>query len=345
MAIISVDAMGGDFAPQAVIEGVSEALEHVRYIDKLLLVGVPEAIESELNRVGCANHPKLEIVAASQVVGMDESAATAIRKKRDSSISVAVDLVKQGRAAAVVSAGHTGAAVAATVVKLRMIEGIERPGIATVFPSPSGPFVLLDAGANVDSKPLHLLHYAIMGDVYARKVLGHERPRVGLLNVGEEDKKGNDLTRIAHAHLRQMPHLNFIGNVEGRDLFGGNVDVVVCDGFVGNVVLKSCEGLAKSIGDMLKNLLKKNMRRKIGALLAKDAFTELKETCDYAAYGGAPLLGVDGVCIIGHGSSNPKAIRNAIRVAGEFVHYQVNDHIKQRIIATNASVSLPPSEL
>jgi glycerol-3-phosphate acyltransferase PlsX len=253
------------------------------------------------------------------------------RSKRKSSINVAVDLVKAGTADAVVSAGNTGAAVASTVLKLRTLPGIERPGISTIFPTPSGHFVLLDAGSTVDCKPMHLVHYAIMGDVYQRHILGTENPRIGLLNVGDESVKGNDLTKQTFKLLSNLKQLNFIGNVEGHDLFTGDVDVVVCDGFVGNVVLKTCESLAGMLGDFLKNSLKKTWVRKFGYLLSRGAYQELRNLADHAEWGGAPLLGVNGVCIIGHGSSSPKAVRNAIRVAGEFVQHQVNTHIVNRV--------------
>jgi len=323
--------MGGDYAPRAVVEGVSEALDRSPDTYRLFLVGPRELIETELASVGKLGDPRVVLVHASEVVGMDEAPAAAMRTKRDSSISVAVDLVKKGEAQAIVSAGSTGAAVATTVVKLRMLAGIERPGIATVFPSPTGHFVLLDAGATVDCKPLHLVHYALMGDVYARHILGKQSPRIGLLSVGEEDTKGNDLTKETFKLLKATPDVHFVGNVEGHDLFEGTVDVVVCDGFVGNVVLKTCESLANAIGHILKEKLQKTLLRQAGYLLSREAYRELKQLTDYAEYGGAPLLGVNGTCIICHGSSSPRAIRNAIRVAGEFVEHQVNQHIVSRV--------------
>ncbi|NOY80794.1 MAG: phosphate acyltransferase PlsX [Kiritimatiellaeota bacterium] len=331
MSSIAVDAMGGDFAPGAVVEGVDLALRSVSGIRKLLLVGDERVVQRELGRIRRNGDPRIEVVHAPEVVQMDEPAITALRGKRQASITVAVNLVREGRADAVVSAGHTGAAVAATVVRLRTLPGVERPGIATVFPSPSGPFVLLDAGANVDAKPEHLVDYAIMGDVYARHILRFEAPRVGLLSVGTEDAKGNDLTKQAFKQLAALPGITFAGNVEGSDLFAGSVDVVVCDGFVGNVVLKCSEGLAKAFGKFLKVLLQKNPVRKAGALLSKNAFREFKILCDAEQYGGAPLLGVNGVCIIGHGSSSPMAICNALRVAAESVDHRLNDRIVRRL--------------
>ena len=331
MLTIAVDAMGGDFAPRAVIEGVGEALAQLPGDFQLLLAGDQARVEEELARVGRKGDPRVRVVHASEVVEMHDPPATAIRAKKDSSINVAVDLVKRGEAEAVFSAGNTGAMVASTVLKFRMLPGIERPGIAAVFPSPAGRFVLLDAGANVDAKPVHLVHYAIMGDVYARHILHIQDPRVGILSVGSEDVKGNELTKEVFRMLKGIPDLNFVGNVEGHDLFSGHVDVVVCDGFVGNVVLKCCESLASAVGHILKDCLGKTLFRKAGYLLSRNAYRELKQMTDYAEYGGAPLLGIDGVCIIGHGSSSPKAVRNAIRVAGEFVQHQVNRHIVTRV--------------
>ena len=331
MTRIAVDAMGGDFAPRAIVEGVGEALDRLGDGIRLVVVGIQEQIESELSRIGKLGDPRLELVHAPEVVRMDDSPAAAIRTKRRSSINLAVDLVKQGEAKAVVSAGNTGAMVASTVLKLRTLPGIERPGIGTVFPSPTGHFVLLDAGSTVDCKPMHLVHYAVMGDVYQRHILGVKNPRIGLLNVGDESVKGNDLTKQTFKLLESIDQLNFIGNIEGHDLFTGRVDVVVCDGFVGNVVLKTCESLACMLSDILKRNLKKNWIRKLGALLSRNAYRELQSFGDHAEWGGAPLLGVNGVCIIGHGSSCPRAVGNAIRVAGEFVQHQVNEHIVGRI--------------
>jgi len=332
MLTIAVDAMGGDAAPRVVIEGISQALDELPGIGKLLLVGRQADVEQELALVGKAGHPKIEVVHAEQVVHMHEPSAVALRGKRGSSVSVATQLVKDGKAQALVSAGHTGAAVASTVVKLRCLPGLERPGIATVFPTPKGPFVLLDAGANVDAKPLHLVHYAIMGDVYAREILRIDNPRIGLLSVGSEEAKGNELTKTAHKLLAGLQGVvNFVGNVEGHDLFENNVDVVVCDGFVGNVVLKCCESLAKAVQVALDKSLRATTIRMMGAALCMGAFRQIKRTHDYAEYGGAPLLGVDGVVIIGHGSSSAVAIRNAVRVAVEFVEHKVNKHIVDQI--------------
>lgn len=333
MSTIAVDVMGGDYAPRAIVEGIGEWLASPNDATHLILVGDQGVIEAELDRMGCRGDARVSIVHAPDVVSMDDSPAAAIRSKRQSSINIAVDLVKTGEARAIFSAGNTGAAVASTVLKLRMLPGIERPAIATVFPSPEGKFLLLDAGSTVDCKPTHLLRYAIMGDVYDRRVLGISDPRIGLLNVGDESVKGNDLAKETFKLLSQAKSLNFIGNVEGSDLFSGCVDVVVCDGFVGNIVLKTCESLAGALSGMLRECLGRTIPRKVGYLLSRGAFQELHQMCDHSEFGGAPLLGVNGVCIIGHGSSTPKAVRNAIRVSEEFIEHEVNAHIISRVQA------------
>jgi glycerol-3-phosphate acyltransferase PlsX len=302
-----------------------------REVEKFLLVGEPERMKAELvaNDIPI-DHPRLEIVPASQWVEMGEPSSVAIRQKKDSSITVAATLLKDQRADAIVSAGHTGAAVASTVVKARMLPGIDRPGIAAVLPAPPGRFVMLDVGANVDCKPLHLAQYAILGEAYSHLVLGVAKPRVGILSVGAEDGKGNELTRGATELIAQL-QVNFIGNVEGHDLFSGHVDVVVCDGFVGNAVLKCVESMAKAMSSLLKERLKKTPVRMAGALLSKNAFREIKEITDHEEYGGAPLLGINGSCIIAHGSSSPKAIRNAIRVSTEMVRNRLNERILEKV--------------
>ncbi len=324
---IALDVMGGDKAPEAIMEGAAEALEaYGRDLQKLYLVGDETILKRELDRLSCA-HEKIEIVHASEVVTMHESAVKSVRQKKDSSISVGAELVKRGDAQAFVSAGNTGAAVAAATIKWRNIPGVERAGIASPLPNEHGPCNIMDAGANVDAKPSHLLGYAIMGSVYARHVQGKERPVVGLMSVGEEDTKGTDFTREVFELLRATD-LNFRGNVEGHDLFESPIDVVVCDGFVGNVILKSCEATAKAMFKWLKQELHATPVRKMGAMMAKNAFMAVKERGNYETYGGSPLLGVNGVCIIGHGSSSPRAIRNAIRVAIETVKHEVNPHIE-----------------
>jgi len=333
---IALDVMGGDHAPAAMIEGAMLALEDNGIdVGKLFLVGDETTVEKELTHLSYA-HSKIEIVHSEQVVEMHESAVKSVRKKKKSSISVAVDLVKSGDCQAIVSAGNTGAAVAASTIKLRNIPGVERAGIASPLPNENGPCNIVDAGANVDSKPSHLLGYAIMGSVYARHVQGKKNPIVGLMSVGEEDSKGTDLTRQVFGLLKESG-LNFIGNVEGHDLFETPVDVVVCDGFVGNVVLKSCEATAKAMFKWLKEDIKATPIRQMGALIAKEAFKATKERGNYETYGGSPLLGVNGICIIGHGSSSPRAVKNAIRVASEAVRHHVNPHIEEEM-ARSASL-------
>jgi glycerol-3-phosphate acyltransferase PlsX len=333
---IALDVMGGDHAPAAMIEGAMLALEDSGIdVEKLFLVGDETAVEEELSYLSYA-HSKIEVVHSEQVVEMHESAVKSVRQKKKSSISVAVDLVKSGDCQAVVSAGNTGAAVAASTIKLRNIPGVERAGIASPLPNENGPCNIVDAGANVDSKPSHLLGYAIMGSVYARHVQGKKNPIVGLMSVGEEDSKGTDFTREVFGLLEESG-LNFIGNVEGHDLFETPVDVVVCDGFVGNVVLKSCEATAKAMFKWLKEDIKATPIRKMGALIAKEAFKATRERGNYETYGGSPLLGVNGICIIGHGSSSPRAVKNAIRVASEAVSHHVNPHIEEEM-ARSASL-------
>jgi glycerol-3-phosphate acyltransferase PlsX len=310
--------------------GAVEALEAFGGdLQKLFLVGDEQAIKEELKHLSYA-HGKIEIVHASEVVTMHDSAVKSVRQKKDSSISVAADLVKRGDCDAVVSAGNTGAAVAAATIKWRHIPGVERSGIASALPNENGPCNIMDAGANVDAKPTHLLGYAIMGSVYARHVQGKKNPVVGLMSVGEEDSKGTDFTREVFELLKST-NLNFRGNVEGHDLFESKIDVVVCDGFVGNVILKSCEATAKVMFKWLKQDLMANPIRQMGALIAKDAFKATKDRGNYETYGGSPLLGVNGVCIIGHGSSSARAVRNAIRVAAESVKHHVNPHIEEEM--------------
>lgn len=327
---IAVDAMGGDFGPETNIHGVRMALDTYPKIQSIHIVGHLEQMAPHLQQFELsANTPKIELVHAETVVEMCEGATTALRKKRDSSIAIASRLLKEDKADALVSAGNTGAAVACMVFHTRMLPGIERPGIASVFPGPNGFFTVLDIGANVECKPLHLAQYALLGETYTRVVLGLEQPRIGLLNVGEEEHKGTDLTRAARKMISQMP-LNFIGNIEGRDLFFDKADVVVCDGFVGNVVLKTCEGMAKGLIGTLKDSLNKSPIRRAGAWLSKNAYMELKELMDHEEYGGAPLMGTNGVCIIAHGSSSPRAICNAIRVSTEMVDAGFNQMIEKR---------------
>jgi phosphate acyltransferase len=326
---IALDAMGGDFGPPNLVGGAVLALREYRHITKLFLVGDTPQLEAELKKHGC-NDGRIEIVHASQVVEMSDRAVESVRRKKDSSVSRAVDLVKRGDAGAIVSAGHTGAAVAASAIKLRTLPGIDRPGIAAVLPTETNVFVLIDAGANIDARPEHLFQYAIMGSVYSRHVLGYKNPSVGLISLGEEDVKGTELTKVVFKMLKRTS-LNFRGNIEGRHLFENPVEVVVCDGFVGNVILKTSESIAVAIFTWLKHELTRTPRRKIGAYLAKDAFLAIKDKTNYEEYGGSPLLGVNGICIIAHGASTPLAVKNAIRVAAESVEHQVNPHIIEEV--------------
>lgn len=324
---IAVDIMGGDNAPATIMAGVGEALDHYGEAYYLYLVGDEVQINDGLRRLGKFGDSRVEVVPTSDVIEMGEHPALAIRAKPRSSICVAVDLVKKNKARGFFSAGNTGAAVGASYLKWRMLPGLDRPALATIFPSESGRFIFLDSGATVECTPLILAQFAIMGDIYARMVLHQSNPAVGLLCNGAEEGKGIRLTQEAFKLLREIPGMNFIGNVEGHDLFAGNVDVVVCDGFVGNIVLKTCEQLAKSMGRMLKAKIMERTIWKIGAFLSRGAFADCKKAMDASEVGGSPLLGVDGVCVIGHGNSNSKAVRNGIRVVGEMVSHNINDSI------------------
>lgn len=324
---IAVDAMGGDLAPQSAVEGAFRAATQDR--SSVLLVGDRVRVEAELRRYGDA-HGRIEVVHAEEVVGMDEPAITPIRKKRRSSLRLCAELVKEGRAQAMVTAGNTGAAMAAAKMVIGTVAGVDRPALAAVLPNAAGRTVLLDVGANVDSKPIHLREFAIMGHFYAREVLGTQAPRIGLMSIGEEEGKGTDLTREAYKLIKSTG-LNFVGNVEGRDVFSGKVDVMVCDGFVGNAVLKSAEALAELIRRMLREEIAAAPGGKLGYLLAKGAFERFRQRTDYTEYGGAPLLGINGGCFIGHGRSNAHAMQNAIRRAVEFSNARLDSKIRDKI--------------
>lgn len=327
---IALDAMGGDRAPTITVEGAAAALEEFGgRLNKLILVGDESILRDELDRLSIA-HSKIEICHASQVVGMEESAVKSLRQKKDSSISVSANLVKSGDCQALISAGNTGAAVAASTVKLRHLKGVERAGIASPFPNEYGPCNIIDAGANVEAKASHLLQYAIMGSVYAEHVQGQKNPVVGLMSVGEEDSKGTEFTREVFALLKDSG-LNFRGNIEGHDLFESKLDVVVCDGFIGNVVLKSCEATVKVMFKWVKKEINRSPMRQLGAILAKSAFRAAKDKGNPDIFGGSPLLGVNGVVIIGHGSSTSTAIKNAIRVGLEGVDHGINPIIEEAI--------------
>lgn len=329
---IAVDAMGGDFAPAAVVAG---ALEAVRELDAhVLLVGDRAAVERELDGAGPLP-PGSEIVHAEEAVGMDESAITPIRRKRRASVRICAELVRDGHADAMVTAGNTGAAMVVAKMVTGTIEGVDRPALAAVLPNPHGRTVLLDVGANVDSRPRHLREFAVMGHFYAQEVLGTSHPRVGLLSIGEEEVKGSDLTRQVY-QVMETTGLHFIGNVEGGDVFNGKADVVVCDGFVGNAVLKSAESIAVLVGSMLREELEHSARARLGALLARPALTRLRRRTDYSEYGGAPLLGINGGCFIGHGRSNPRAVHSMIRRAMEFCEADLHNQIRRKVADLHA---------
>lgn len=321
---IAVDAMGGDSAPGAVVEGAIESLPLLNGLD-VVLVGNEKQIEAAARRLG-GLPDRITVHHASQVVLMDDKPVEAVRRKRDSSIARCVDLVAKGEAAGLVSAGNTGAVVAHATLKLGLLEGAKRPGIGVAMPSLTGSTLVIDCGANVKCTPEHLYHYGVMASAYCKDVYGKKKPKVGLLNIGEEEIKGTKLVRGAAERFQESP-LNYIGYIEGRDVFTGAADVVVCEGFVGNVLLKVSEGLAETILKMLKDAFQRTLRRRIGAKLLEYAFRELAARVDCREHGGAPLLGVNGNCVIAHGGSDSRAIANAIRSAAEAAAYHVNDHI------------------
>jgi phosphate acyltransferase len=350
-SVIALDAMGSDRAPKPEIEGAIHAARN--YGVRVLLIGPEATLKAELERHPTASRLPLEVVHASEVITMEDKAVQAVRSKRDSSMRVGLRLVREGRAAGFVTAGNTGAAMAAAKMVLGALQGVDRPALAAVFPTaPGTAAILLDVGANVDCKPHNLEQFAVMGEIYFRSMFGKafdpktlgrsafgrsmsgagRGPRVGLLSIGEEETKGNELTRESFQLLKRLP-LNFVGNVEGRDLFNGNVDVIVADGFVGNVALKVSEGVANLVRTVLKESLKATISRQVGYMLSRSAFSDFKKRIDHTEYGGAPLLGVKGVCIITHGSSNANAIKNAVRVAAEFSQRHINDSIEQGLAA------------
>lgn len=321
--------MGGDHGCGVVVEGVKRALEAYPKINSVFLVGRQEDINTALHASRLFDD-RVRVIHASEVMTMDDKPTTALRKKKDSSMARAIEFVGDGKADAVISLGNTGGILALATLRLRPLPGVERAGIATVIPAPDNEFVLLDSGANIECKPQHLLQYAIMGNIYSREILGYKHPRVGLLSVGTEDNKGNELTLEAFK-LCKRTDLNFIGNVEGYDLFRNRVDVVVCDGFVGNVVLKTCESIAVAMINMLKRELSKSAKRKLGAYLAQDALRAIKRRMDPEAYGGAPLLGLNGIVMKAHGSAREKAIMSAIRITTEAIQAGVNHTIATEI--------------
>lgn len=324
MIKIAVDGMGGDYAPAVVVSGAESVARDK--IAEIVLVGNEDAIRPLLK-----DSNGIEVVHTPVFVEMKESPSSALRKKRESSINKALELLKSGKVQAVVTAGNSGAAMAFAIFTLGRIGYVDRPAIATLHPNTRNSIsILLDAGGNVDCKPIHLAQFAVMGDAFARCVLGVERPKVGLLSNGEEVTKGNELTREAHALIKGLD-LNYIGYVEGTDMHNGRADVVVSDGFVGNVALKITEGVAESLMVFFKDAIKKNLKARMGHLLMKEVFDELKGKMDPSEYGGAPLLGVDGVCIICHGKSDEKAIRNAVLLAKRFVENGLNESIKETL--------------
>jgi len=336
--VIAIDAMGSDRAPKPEIEGALLAARH--YNVKILLVGAEDRLKSELKNHLSAQYLPVEVVNATQVIGMHEKAVQAVRSKRDSSLHVGLRLVKNKIASGFVTAGNTGAAMTAAKMVLGALPGVDRPALAMVFPTSAGtPCILIDVGANVDCKPHNISQFAVMGEMYYRAIFGKKKPTVGLLSIGEEESKGNELTRQAYALLKELP-LDFIGNVEGRDLYNGRVDVIVCDGFVGNVALKISEGLVEAVRILLKESLRSTITSQVGALLSRRAFVDFKKRLDYTEYGGAPLLGIRGVAIVGHGVSNANAIKNAIRVTTQFAESGINERIEMELTGSVLSHSL-----
>ncbi len=332
MVTIALDAMGGDHFPRPEIEG---ALQAAKAFDvKVILVGREEVIRRELDRhPGWPDLP-IEVKHATEQITMEDSAGKAVRAKKDSSIRVASRLVRDGIAQGFVSAGNTGAVMATAKMVQGMLPGVDRPALASAFPTLNGrSAVMLDVGANVDCTPKMLAQFAVMGDAYSRVIFHRPKPRVGLLSIGEEEHKGNTLTHEAYPVLKSLKHVNFIGNVEGGDVYTGSVDVIVCDGFVGNVALKVSEGLVEVIRQLLKESLNASVTRQVGAYLAQGAFNEFKKRVDYSEYGGAPLLGLNGLCVICHGRSPAKAVKNAIRVAKEFAEGKINERIATELDA------------
>lgn len=334
--------MGADRAPKPEVEGAILAARH--YDVNVVLVGKEELIVPELDLHPVWRRLPIEVVHAKEVIGMQEKAAQAVRSKRDSSMRVGLRMVRDGKVDGFVSAGNTGAVMATAKMVLGALPGVDRPALATAFPTTSGTAtILIDVGANVDSKPQNLQQFAIMGDIYFRTIFSgrfptSEHPRVGLLSIGEEESKGNELTREAYKLIKELS-LNFVGNVEGRDLYNGKADVLVCDGFVGNVALKISEGMAEAVRFLLKQSLQATITRQVGFLLSRQAFVDFKKRLDYSEYGGAPLLGIKGVCIISHGSSNANAIKNAVRVAMEFANSKLNRVIEERIAVASTQVA------
>ncbi len=328
---IAIDAMGGDHAPAAVVAGSLVAARHLQC--GLLLVGPRPVLEEELARHPGAASLDIELVDAPERIEMGEPAAAALRRKPGASIRVTADAVRDGRAAAMFSAGHTGATVVASHAAFGRIPGVERPALATIIPTRRSPAVLLDSGATVECRPQHLVQFAVMGSAYARVALGCETPRVGLLSVGEEETKGNELTREAHQLLKSAP-VHFVGNVEGPDVFRGEADVIVCDGFTGNVTLKVGEGLVEAVEHLLYEELSATFSTRMGYLLSRQAFRRFRKRVDYSEYGGAPLVGINGLCVVGHGRSSAKAVRNAVAMAARLAEAGLVERLAREVSPT-----------
>ena len=337
---VALDAMGGDRGPDELVLGALQAVQDSDL--EVTLLGDEKKINQVLQK-NAWDKERVHVIHTSQVVSMKESPFEAVRKKKDSSIVVAFDLLKKRKVDAVVSAGNSGATMAAAIKYLGRLKNISRPGIASMFPTLKGPVVMMDVGANVDCRPQHLFQFGIMAAAFSKVLFGNQNPRIGLLSIGEEGGKGNALVKEAHKLFSEST-FNFIGNVEGRDTFQGDVEVIACDGFVGNVCLKLSEGLAEAVLSMLRDEISKGIKSKIGYLLAKSAFANFKKRVDYAEYGGAPLLGLNGTGIVCHGRSNAKAIKNAIFVAAELVHKKMNDHIIDFLNQTEMSATNSPDQ-
>jgi phosphate acyltransferase len=334
MIRIAVDAMGGDHAPEAMVDGAVAAARHLEA--EILLVGARDRVEAALLPHGHSGRRRVRVVDAPEVVEMTEAPAAALRRKRRASVRVAAECVAKGEAVAVVSAGHTGASVMAAYSAFGTLAGVDRPALATTIPTRTSPAVLLDTGASVECRPHHLVQFAVMGGVYARVALGAARPRVGLLSIGEEANKGNELTREAHRLLKQAP-INFVGNVEGREIYSGVADVIVCDGFTGNIVLKTSEGLVETVETLLGDELQGTFSSQVGYLLSRRAFRRFRRRVDYSEYGGAVLLGVAGLAIVCHGRSSAKAVRNAIAMAYRFASSDFIQRVEREIAAAAVS--------
>jgi phosphate acyltransferase len=329
---IAIDAMGGDEAPGAIVDGALVAARHLQI--GLLLVGRGDALERELSRHPGAGSLDLEIVDTPDAIAMSEPAAAALRRKPRASVRLAAEAVRDGRAAAMFSAGHTGASVMAAHGAFGRLGGVDRPAIATIIPTRRRPAVLLDSGATVECRPQHLVQFAVMGAAFARVALGCAVARVGLLSVGEEESKGNELTREAHRLLKSAP-VQFVGNVEGRDVFAGQADVIVCDGFTGNVTLKISEGLVETVEQILHDELSATFGTRMGYLLSRQAYRRFRKRLDASEYGGAPLVGLNGLCVIGHGRSSAKAVRNAVATAARFVEDGLLEKLAREVSAVH----------